>query len=191
VQVISRTDDFIIEAMIGPMGTEEEPRWLDAEEWRAWVALSVVLMRLPAALDTQLQRDAGISHFEYQVMAGLSEAPEHTLRMSMLAVLAEGSLSRLSQVVGRLEKRGWVRRTPDPSDGRYTLAILTEDGWTKVVETAPGHVEAVRNYVFDPLTKAQIRQLTGIGHRITRAIDPEGDCPTRTAPDQRGLQGTS
>ena len=161
------------------MSSVETPpklRWLDPEERQAWISLGSVLMRLPAALDAQLRRDAGISHFEYQVMAGLSGAPDRTMRMSELAVLAEGSLSRLSQVVGRLEKRGWVRRTPDPSDGRYTLAILTDDGWTKVVDTAPGHAKAVRGYVFDPLTRAQIRQLTGIGRRIMRAIDPDDPC---------------
>jgi len=156
-----------------------EPRWLDDEEQQTWLALASVLIRLPAALDRQLQRDAGISHFEYQVLAGLSMSPERTLRMSELANFVEGSLPRLSQVVGRLEKRGWVRRTPDPADGRYTLAVLTDDGWAKVVDTAPGHVDAVRTYVFDPLTKAHQRQLRAIGERIMRAVDPDGPCPGR------------
>src|SRR5215472_16979692 len=168
------------------MDTAGEPRWLSAEERRAWFALVSMLVRLPAALDAQLQRDAGISHFEYQVMAGLSEAPGRTLRMSLLAMLAEGSLPRLSQVVSRLEKRGWVRRTADPADGRYTLAILTDAGWHKVVATAPGHVEAVRQLVFDPLTRAQQRQLRDIGRRIMRAIDPNDRCleerPTTPGP---------
>jgi DNA-binding MarR family transcriptional regulator len=160
------------------MGTEEEPRWLDDEEWPAWIALVSMLMRLSSALDAQLQRDAGMSHFEYGVLAALSDAPERTLRMSSLAMLSDGSLPRLSQVVSRMEKRGWVRRTPDPTDGRYTLAILTDDGWAKVVDTAPGHVGAVRQYVFDSLTRAQIRQLTSIGNRVARAIDPDAPCPT-------------
>jgi DNA-binding MarR family transcriptional regulator len=158
------------------------PRWLDSDEQQTWLALVSVLIRLPAALDAQLQRDAGISHFEYQVLAGLSMAPQRTRRMSELAQFAEGSLSRLSQVVARLEKRGWVRRTPDPADGRYTLATLTEPGWEKVVQTAPGHVEAVRSHVFDPLTQAQQRQLHQIGERIMRTIDPDGVCaPPRPA----------
>jgi DNA-binding MarR family transcriptional regulator len=158
------------------MTTPQEPRWLDAEERQAWLALASVLVRLPSALDAQLERDAGISHFEYIVLAGLSEVPGRTLRMSVLAMLAEGSLPRLSQVVGRLERRGWVRRTPDPTDGRYTLAILTEEGWAKVTATAPGHVAEVCRLVFDPLTKAQSRQLREIGRRIMRAIDPDGPC---------------
>jgi len=158
------------------MEAPEEPRWLSPEEMRTWLALASTLIRLPSALDAQLQRDAGISHFEYQVLAGLSMTPERTKRMSELAAFCEGSLSRLSQVVSRLERRGWVRRTPDPADGRYTLAILTDAGWDKVVATAPGHVEEVRRLVFDPLTRAQHRQLRDIGHRIMRAIDPDDFC---------------
>ena len=158
--------------------TEEsaEPRWLSGEEQEAWLALASLMLRLEPALDAQLRRDAGISHFEYSVMAALSSAPDRTLRMSELAALAEGSLSRLSQVVARLEKRGWVRRQPDTADGRYTLAVLTEAGWDKVVDTAPGHVAEVRRIVFDPLTRAQVPQLTAIGRRIMRAIDPDDRC---------------
>ncbi|HEX8343774.1 MAG TPA: MarR family transcriptional regulator, partial [Actinoplanes sp.] len=82
------------------------------------MSLAGALIRLPATLDAQLQRDAGISYFEYQVLSVLSEAPQRTLRLSEVAALAEGSLPRLSQAVTRLEKRGWVRRIPDPTDGR-------------------------------------------------------------------------
>jgi DNA-binding MarR family transcriptional regulator len=155
------------------MGTPQQPRWLAGAEPETWIALASLLMRLPPALDAQLQRDAGISFFDYQVLSVLSQSLQHTLRMSELAVLAEGSLSRLSHGVTRLENRGWVRREPDPADGRYTLAILTEEGWAKIVDTAPGHVEAVRCLVFDQLTKAQARQLRDISRRIVKAIDPD------------------
>jgi DNA-binding MarR family transcriptional regulator len=74
--------------------------------------------------------------------------------------------------VSRLEKRGWVRRSTDPADGRYTLAHLTGDGWDKVVATAPGHVETVRRLVLDPLSRTQVRQLGEIGRRILSTVDP-------------------
>ncbi|MGW7003205.1 MarR family winged helix-turn-helix transcriptional regulator [Streptomyces sp. NPDC054933] len=157
----------------------DEPRWLNDEERESWLALVSMLIRLPAALDAQLQRDAGISHFEYQVLSGLSMSPGRTLRMSELALFADGSLSRLSHVIKRLEKRDWVYRTPDPADGRYTLAVLTDAGWEKVVATAPGHVAEVRRLVFDPLTKAQQRQLREVGHRVNGAIGPDDACPTQ------------
>jgi DNA-binding MarR family transcriptional regulator len=153
-----------------------EPRWLDAEERAAWLALVSVLIKLPAALDAQLQRDSGLSHFEYNVLAGLSEAEGGALRMSVLAAHADGSLPRLSQVIARLERRGLVRRTPDPDDGRYTLAMLTDAGREAVTAAAPGHVETVRQLVFDPLTKAKTWQLLDICRRVLAAVDPAGHC---------------
>jgi DNA-binding MarR family transcriptional regulator len=160
----------------------DDPRWLDEGEQQSWLALAGVFIWLPAALDAQLLRDAGVSHFEYQVLAMLSMSEGRTLRMSELAGLANGSLSRLSRVVDRLERHGWVSRRPDPDDGRYTLAALTDAGWQKVVQTAPGHVAEVRRRVFDQLTKAQVRQLGEIGRRILGAIDPSSDCTRSTRP---------
>ncbi len=153
---------------------ESEPRWLGEEELEAWMALVGMVTRLPVELDRQLRRDAGLTHFEYVVMAGLSEAPERTLRMSVLAQFAEGQLPRLSQVAARLERRGWLTRRPDPADGRYTLATLTDAGMAKVVDTAPGHVARARELVFDHLSKAQVRQLRDIGRRISAALG--GSC---------------
>jgi DNA-binding MarR family transcriptional regulator len=158
--------------------------WLDAEEMQAWTALANILARLDAALDAQMRRDAGLNHFDYAVLAALSEAPDRTLRMSELAFLAQGSLSRLSQVVTRLENKGWVQRSPDPSDGRYTLAMLTDPGWDKVVAAAPGHVREVRRLVFQPLTRAQVRQLAGIGARIAAALSPNATCPPQPSSAQ-------
>ncbi|MET9243215.1 MarR family winged helix-turn-helix transcriptional regulator [Nonomuraea sp. NPDC003709] len=167
-----------------------ETRWLDAGEQQNWYALAYALIRLPAALDAQMQRDAGISHFEYLVLSGLSMMPERTQRMSELAVHTASTLSRLSNVVIRLEKRGWVSRRPDPADGRYTLATLTEDGWAKVTEAAPAHVAEVRRLVFDPLTKAQQQQMGRIAQRVLKAIDPDTpsieDCFPDAAPPLNG-----
>lgn len=168
---------------------EPQPRWLTAEERESWLALAGVLVRLPAALDAQLRGDAGISHFEYQVLAGLSEAPQWTLRMSDLAVFANGSLSRLSHVVNRLERQGWVRREPCRGDGRITNARLTDAGWAKVVATAPGHVEMVRSLVFDGLTAMQARQLRDIGRQVLRRIGTDDgllDRGLRSSPSECG-----
>ncbi|WP_433519637.1 MarR family winged helix-turn-helix transcriptional regulator [Nonomuraea sp. CA-143628] len=172
------------------MDSPGEPRWLDVEEQQNWYALAYALIRLPAALDAQMQRDAGISHFEYLVLSGLSLMPDHTQRMSDLAIYTASTLSRLSNVVIRLEKRGWLRRTPDPTDGRYTLAILTEEGRAKVAASAPAHVNEVRRLVFDPLTKAQQQQMGRIAQRILKAIDPDTprieDCIPDAAPPLNG-----
>jgi len=166
--------------------TEEPPRWLSAEEMQAWRALLGVIMWLPPALDAQLRRDAGLAHFEYALLAQLSMSPGDRARISDLAVLANGALPRVSKVLDRFEQRGWLTRTPDPSDGRYTLAVLTAQGRAVVERSAPGHVEHVRGLVFDRLTPAQVRQLTRIADAVGRAVRPEPN-PThtaRTAPEE-------
>lgn len=147
---------------------------LNGEDLETWAALATVLEWLPSALDTQLQRDADLTHFEYGVLFALANAPDRTLRMSVLAGYANSSLSRLSRAASRLESKGWVRRAPDPTDGRYTLATLTDEGSRKVDEATPGHVDTVHRLVLDPLTQPQARQLREISRRITRAIRDEG-----------------
>jgi DNA-binding MarR family transcriptional regulator len=144
--------------------------WLSDEEQAAWRPFVALLFRMPAALDAQLQKDAGISNFEYLVLSSLSEAPGRTLRMSELAAMASGSLSRLSHVVSRLESRGWVRREACPGDGRFINAVLTDDGWAKVVATAPGHVVAVRRLLIDVLTPDQLRELGAISDEVLAGL---------------------
>ena len=159
----------------------EAPRWLNAGELQAWLPVGGLLLKLPAALDAQMQRDSGLSHFEYLVLANLSEAPERTRRMSALAALANGSLSRLSHVVKRLEARGWIERKACPSDGRYTNAVLTAAGWEKVLASAPGHVEAVRTLVLDVLSEAELAQFGAMAKRILDRLDPLEAGPTLPA----------
>jgi DNA-binding MarR family transcriptional regulator len=145
--------------------------WLSAEEQAAWRPFAALLFRLPAALDAQLQKDAGLSHFEYMVLVSLSEAPGRTLRMSDLARMASGSLSRLSHVVSRMESRGWVRRESCPGDGRFINAVLTDEGWAKLTETAPGHVAAVRRLLVDVLSPEEFQALGAISSRVLMDIN--------------------
>ncbi len=148
--------------------------WLDDEQQAAWVRLIAMVELLPGVLDTQLRRDADLTHFEYFLLAMLSEAPERTLRMTALALRTNATLPRLSHVVRRLEERGLVERFPCPEDGRATNARLTKAGWAKVVDTAPGHVATVRENVIDALTPKQVAQLAEIAGAVLERIDPDG-----------------
>jgi DNA-binding MarR family transcriptional regulator len=143
--------------------------WLSDEQQAAWRPFVALLLRLPAALDAQLQKDAGITQFDYLVLSGLSEAPGRTLRMSELAATANSSLSRLSHVVSRLEGKGWVRREPCPGDGRFINAVLTDEGWQKVLATAPGHVATVRERLIATLTEEEFAQLGAISAKVLAA----------------------
>ena len=149
------------------------PAILDGDELETWSSLATLLEWLPAALDAQLVGDSDVTHFEYGVLYALAHAPEATLRMSVLAGYANSSLSRLSRAAARLEKRGWMHRTPDPADGRFTLAIITDAGLAKVDQATPRHVRTVRRLVLDPLTTAQTQQLKEISRRILGAIREE------------------
>ena len=144
----------------------DEPRWLTDEQQQAWRRFVEVLVRVPAGIEAQLQRDAGLTHMGYIVLSTLSERPDRRLAMSQLAKIVSASLSRLSHVVARLEAQGWVQRERHPEDGRVQIAMLTDAGYEKVVECAPGHAEAVQQLIFDRLTPAQMRQLTKLADAL-------------------------
>lgn len=147
-------------------------RWLSAEQLHAWVRFIAVVELLPGVLDTHLQREADLTHFEYFALAMLSEAPNRTLRMTALSAATNSTLPRLSHVVARLEKRGFIGRSPCAEDRRATNALLTEAGWAKVQETAPGHVGTVRDRVIDTLDAADIADLDRIMGRVLSSLDP-------------------
>lgn len=151
----------------------DETPWLDQTERLAWVRFAAVLELLPSALDAQLERDEQLNHFDYFSLAMLSEAPERTLRMTDLAAMTNATLPRLSRVANRLADAGYVRREPCPGDRRATNVVLTEAGWGKVVQAAPGHVRHVRALVVDALSARQLRQLSAISAQLLTALDPD------------------
>jgi DNA-binding MarR family transcriptional regulator len=161
-------------------------RWLDDQQQRTWRAWLAVAELLPRALDAQLQRDAGISHAAYVVLAMLSESPDRSRRMSDLARQANQSQSRLSHTVARLEERGWVRRERSPEDGRGNVAVLTDAGWDLVRSVAPGHVEAVRTAFFDPLEHGEEQALGAALQRILDRLDPRSGLRTEPASGAEG-----
>jgi DNA-binding MarR family transcriptional regulator len=146
-------------------------RWLTSDEETVWRAIAHVLHTLPWALECQLERDSGLSFIEYHTLARLSEDPNHTLRMSDLAMLTHASLSRLSHLVKRLEARGLIRREPDPTDGRFTNAILTKTGYAKLVASAPAHVANVRSLVIDEFSAAELHQIREFSERLLARIE--------------------
>ena len=158
-------------------------RWLDEEQQRTWRTWLTVTELLPRALDAQLQRDAGLTHAAYVVLAMLSEAPGRSRRMTDLARRANQSQSRLSHTVARLEERGWVRRERSPEDGRGNVAVLTDAGWDVVRSVAPGHVEAVREALFDPLTEEQTRALGEALQAVLDRLDPDSSLRVRDGAD--------
>jgi DNA-binding MarR family transcriptional regulator len=159
----------------GGSAAQEPPvKWLTPTELASWLSVVRLMTWLPWSIDQQLQRDSKLRMVEYQVLAMLSESPDRTMRMSSLAEVTNASLSRLSHLVERLEKRGFVRREPDPSDGRFTNAILTKRGFQALDDAAPGHLAHVRSLVIDVLSPEQLRRLGRDAARIMSHIDTSG-----------------
>lgn len=149
-------------------------KWLSADEIATWMEVRRLLLLLPSALDSAMTEQAGISFFEYQVLATLSEHPEATLRMSELASSTSSSLSRLSHAIARLEHRGLVARRRCGGVGRSSVAVLTAKGRAKLEASAPGHVASVRALVIDSLSASQVRSLRSIARRIVERLAIEG-----------------
>lgn len=154
-----------------PATDEYADVWLTPGELASWLSVVRLITRLPWAIDAKLQRDAGLSMVEYMAMAELSKAPGRTRRMSDLAELTSSSLSRLSHLVNRLERRGYLRREADPTDGRFTNAILLPAGLRKLESAAPAHVAYVRHLVVDNLSSERLRRLGVDADRIVGRID--------------------
>jgi DNA-binding MarR family transcriptional regulator len=149
-------------------------RWLDADEQRAWLRLAGVMLKLSPALDSQLQRDSDLTHFQYLCLAMLSASEDHTLSMSDLAALTNATLSRLSHVITKLERRGWVCRRTSPTSRRVTLVSMTEPGYAVLVQAAPGHVQNVHDLVFDGLSGDDVAALERIAGHIVDRIESQG-----------------
>jgi DNA-binding MarR family transcriptional regulator len=151
-------------------GAEPEP-WLDDDQQRVWRQVVALLMTLPSAIDSDLQRNAGLTLYEYLVLAALSETADGMLQMSDLAYRANSSLSRLSHVISRLEKRGWVIKRPCENDRRASTVVLTAAGEKKIRDAASGHAHLVQELVVEPLSPVQLQQLGEAAAAVVQAID--------------------
>ncbi|MPZ63926.1 MAG: MarR family transcriptional regulator [Propionibacteriales bacterium] len=126
-----------------------EPRWLSAQQERAWRAYIGGSTRLAEQLDRDLRQQHAISMGEYEILVRLSDSDGNRLRMADLAHFVHHSPSRLTHTVARMEKAGLVVRTSCPEDRRGVFAEMTKAGNAKLVEAAPTHVAGVRTQLID------------------------------------------
>jgi DNA-binding MarR family transcriptional regulator len=171
--------------------SEDATRWLTAEEQQTWRAFLGATRRLYTEMEGYLQHVASIPHAYYEILVALSEAPGRELRMTQLADASVSSKSRLSHAVARLEERGWVERTACPTDRRGQVARLTDAGFAALEAAAPGHVEQVRQMVFDQLSADQVTQLREISEAIGAGVEAVSSSPAAAAchlADEDGLE---
>jgi len=146
--------------------TPETARWLSEYEQSTWRSFLAMQRLLRDTLERQLQRDAAMPMTYYIILAMLSEAPERTLRMTDLALIAGTSQSQLSHAASRLEESGWIERRRCETDKRGYLATLTDDGFDVLRAASPSHVESVRSVLFDAITPEQVEQLRTIADAV-------------------------
>ncbi|GGP15057.1 MarR family transcriptional regulator [Nonomuraea glycinis] len=147
-----------------------ETRWLDATEMAAWRAFVSTTHLLERRIEEQLKSAAGLTHPQYEVLVWLAEAPGRQMRMSELARVVVASKSALTYQITQLEKAGLVQRTTCPSDERGVLAVITEAGLECLRRVAPGHVDVVRAYLIDQLTREELESMTTAMRKTEQAL---------------------
>ncbi|WP_432865605.1 MarR family winged helix-turn-helix transcriptional regulator [Microbispora rosea] len=147
------------------------PRWLDADEQRAWRAYLRMQGRLTARLNRQLQADSGLSLADYDVLVHLTDREEGRLRPYELQRDLQWEQSRLSHQLTRMQRRGLVRREECVDDGRGAYVVITEEGRRAITAAAPGHVETVRRLFFDGLTREQVTALERLTADVLDRLD--------------------
>jgi DNA-binding MarR family transcriptional regulator len=152
---------------------EEDVPWLSADQLGSWVSMVAMLMTLPPAIDAQLKRDSGINFFEYSILVALARPDAHAMRLTSLALVSGGSLSRLSHAISRMEKQGWVTRKVTVAETRCTEAVLTDEGMALLESAAPGHVREVRRLVVDVLSGEQFEQMGEACRAVVEVVSPE------------------
>ncbi|WP_336216895.1 MarR family winged helix-turn-helix transcriptional regulator [Nonomuraea sp. LPB2021202275-12-8] len=150
-----------------------ETRWLDPTEMAAWRAFLSTSHLLERRIEEQLKSAAGLTHPQYEILVRLADAPGRQMRMTELARGVVVSKSALTYQINQLEKAGLVERTTCPSDDRGVLAVITEAGIQCLRQVAPGHLDVVRAYLIDRLTREELESMTTAMTKTEQALRAE------------------
>jgi DNA-binding MarR family transcriptional regulator len=156
--------------LVGVTSAEEDPRWLDPSEMRAWRAYVLGSELLRKQLNRELQDRHGVTLADYEVLVRLSEPDDRRMRMAALANEVASSKSRLSHQITRLENAGLVRRVDCGDDARGVFAEMTDKGMTLLRKTAPTHVYGVRAHLIDLLTTEEQDSLATTFERVLKHL---------------------
>ncbi|QSB16647.1 MarR family transcriptional regulator [Natronosporangium hydrolyticum] len=141
------------------------------EELAIWRAHLETFEIVRARIESRLQQDSQLSSGDYRVLLALSEAKGNAMRSSELAAHIEWERSRLSGQLGRMEKRGLVRREPCAEDARGARVVLTEEGSRAFHASTRPHLRAVKEVFVDAFTPAQLAQLGEAATAMRRHLD--------------------
>ena len=145
-------------------------RWLNDDEFRAWLGYRRMRRVLDLAINRDMALDSGLSEPDYDVLSNLSSTEGRRLRMTDLGAELLWSKSRLSHHITRMEQRGLVRREGVDGDGRGAIVALTDAGLRAIEAAAPQHVESVRRHFIDLLTEDEIRTLGDLTDKVLERL---------------------
>ena len=154
-----------------------EGGWLDSDEQRAWLAYVRIQLRLTYEMNRQLVADSGVSLPDYDVLTALSVADDGRMPITALAAHIGWERSRLSHHVRRMGARGLVTCGLSAADKRVTEVALTGQGRDVLDQTAPGHVDLVRQLFFDGLPAKLLGPLTEALEGMYANIIKQGTLP--------------
>ena len=150
------------------------PQRLDERQRLMWKAYRDLYQELSTVLEDQLLRDAGLSGSEYAVLVELSHSPDGVLRARELGSELGWDRSRLSHLVGRMEKRRLVAREECEEDARGSMVRLTDAGRATVDGVAPEHSEAIRRYFFNALSNDELETFATVVDRLRDNLARQG-----------------
>ncbi len=134
------------------------PRWLNEVEMKAWRGFVTTSPDLMNAIERDLA-EFGLDAGDYQLLAMLSEAPDHRLKMCDLADTLRLSRSGLTRRMDGVVKAKYVERLQDKHDRRVSFAHLTAKGYEFLQKVAPLHLKDVRSRMIDLLSESEIKAL--------------------------------
>ena len=129
--------------------------WLDHDQQQAWRAYIMGTTLLLDRLDRELRQEWGLSLTEYEILVRLSEQPDRSLRMALLADALCHSRSRITHTIKRMEDEGLVLRGAAEGDRRGVCATMTDRGYALLVKAAPTHVAGVREHLVGLASRAE------------------------------------
>jgi DNA-binding MarR family transcriptional regulator len=141
------------------------------EELRVWRGFIETAEALRAELGSRLQAESSLSPGDYAVLLALGEADGRRLRSSELAGDIGWERSRLSHHLGRMERRGLVRREDCATDNRGAEVVLTADGDAAFRAATVPHLTAIRELFVDALTPAQLAAVGEIAAALRTGLD--------------------
>ncbi|MEU4240754.1 MarR family transcriptional regulator [Actinoplanes sp. NPDC026619] len=146
------------------------PKLPSREELRVWREFIEAGEALRNQIAGRLQADTGLSTGDYTVLLALSEAPANRVRSSELATLIGWERSRLSHHLGRMERRGLIRREECATDSRGAEVVLAPPGAQAFQAATVPHLRAVRELFVDALTPEQLAAAADIAAALRRHL---------------------